>query len=71
MQANLEKQIKELNVRIVDLETRAFAASPRPVPTSRRLESRIEELQSVDYQRPKLGTSRPPFCCRSLRRAYS
>lgn len=43
IQANLEKQIKELNVRVVDLETRSLN-SPRPATTSRRLESRIEEL---------------------------
>ncbi|KAI0700654.1 hypothetical protein C8T65DRAFT_580079 [Cerioporus squamosus] len=44
-QANLEKQVKELNVRIVDLETRSLNP-PRPATTSRRLESRIEELTS-------------------------
>jgi myosin protein heavy chain len=42
-QANLEKQLKELNVRIVDLETRSYANS-RPPTISRRRESRIEEL---------------------------
>ncbi|CDO73933.1 hypothetical protein BN946_scf185016.g90 [Trametes cinnabarina] len=45
MNANLEKQVKELNLRIVDLETRSLNP-PRPVTTSRRLESRIEELTS-------------------------
>ncbi|PSS37014.1 hypothetical protein PHLCEN_2v1156 [Hermanssonia centrifuga] len=43
LNANLERQIKELNVRIVDLETKSLN-SPRPPTTSRRLESRIEEL---------------------------
>lgn len=28
-QANLEKQVKELNVRIVDLETKAYASASR------------------------------------------
>ncbi|CAL1710675.1 unnamed protein product [Somion occarium] len=45
LNANLEKQVKELNVRIVDLETKSLN-SPRPATTSRRLESRIEELTS-------------------------
>ncbi|KAF8958407.1 myosin II heavy chain [Flammula alnicola] len=44
VRASLEKQIKELNVRIVDLETRSYASSPRPIPGSRRMDSRIEEL---------------------------
>ncbi|KAF8154672.1 class II myosin [Crassisporium funariophilum] len=44
LNANLEKQIKELNVRIVDLETKSYASSPRPTPGSRRMDSRIEEL---------------------------
>jgi len=43
LNATLEKQVKELNVRIVDLETRSYANSPRPGP-SRKTESRIEEL---------------------------
>ena len=51
-QANLEKQVKDLNVRIVDLETRSLNA-PRPAPTSRRLESRIEELTSQLTQSTK------------------
>lgn len=42
-QASLEKQVKDANVRIVDLETKSMNA-PRPAATSRRLESRIEEL---------------------------
>ncbi|KAI0325559.1 hypothetical protein GY45DRAFT_217193 [Cubamyces sp. BRFM 1775] len=45
MNANLEKQVKDLNVRIVDLETKSLNP-PRPATTSRRLESRIEELTS-------------------------
>jgi len=43
-QAQLEKQVKELNVRIVDLETRSYANSPRPATISRRVDGRIEEL---------------------------
>ena len=43
-------------MRIVDLETRSFAASPRPLPASRRLESRIEELQSKLSQENKEKT---------------
>ncbi|KAI0338330.1 hypothetical protein BDW22DRAFT_704784 [Trametopsis cervina] len=56
LNANLEKQIKELNVRVVDLETRSLN-SPRPVTTSRRLESRIEELTNQLNQSTK-DTSR-------------
>lgn len=55
-QANLEKQIKELNVRIVDLETKSLN-SPRPATTSRRMESRIEELTNQLQQTSK-DTSR-------------
>src|ERR1700729_4481175 len=40
----LEKHIKELNVRIVDLETKSYGTSPRPSSNTRRLEIRIEEL---------------------------
>lgn len=45
-QANLEKQLKELNLRIVDLETRSYSRNPQSssAATIRRLESRIEEL---------------------------
>ncbi|KAG6810596.1 hypothetical protein H0H92_011180 [Tricholoma furcatifolium] len=39
LNANLEKQVKELNVRIVDLETRSYSNSPRPPTLSRRAES--------------------------------
>ncbi|KAG6914825.1 hypothetical protein DXG01_015126 [Tephrocybe rancida] len=46
LNANLEKQVKELNVRIVDLETRSYSNSPRPPTISRRTDSRIEELTS-------------------------
>lgn len=31
-------------MRVVDLETKSYANSPRPSSTSRRLESKIEEL---------------------------
>jgi myosin heavy chain 9/10/11/14 len=44
--------MKKLNVRIVDLETKSLN-SPRPVATSRRLESRIEELTSQLHQSTK------------------
>ena len=59
-QANLEKQIKELNVRIVDLETKSYASSPRPATGSRRMESRIEELTNQLHQtnKEKSDTSR-------------
>lgn len=50
LQANLEKQIKELNLKIVDLETRSYQNSPRPVVGSRRMESRIEELTNQLHQ---------------------
>jgi myosin protein heavy chain len=43
LQAYLEKQIKELNVRIVDLETKSYASTPRSA-TARRVDNRIEEL---------------------------
>ena len=45
-QANLEKQIKELNLRIVDLETKSYSRNPRSsaAATIRRLESQVEEL---------------------------
>ncbi|KAF5381605.1 hypothetical protein D9615_005504 [Tricholomella constricta] len=46
LNVNLEKQVKELNVRIVDLETKSYANSPRLSSTPRRMDSRIEELTS-------------------------
>jgi len=60
LNANLEKQIKELNVRIVDLETKSYANSPRPPTISRRMESRIEELtaQLNQTNKDKSDTSR-------------
>ena len=39
----MEKSNKDLNVRIVEYETKAYANSPRPA-VSRRQETRIEEL---------------------------
>lgn len=46
--------MKELNVRIVDLETKSYAtSSPRPQRDSRRLESRIEELTGKLTQESK------------------
>ncbi|KAL6303713.1 nonmuscle myosin heavy chain b [Sparassis latifolia] len=50
--ASLEKQIKDLNVRIVDLETRSLN-SPRPASTSRRHDSRVEELTNQLNQNSK------------------
>lgn len=44
LQAKLEKQLKELNVRIVDLETKSYANPSHPSATVRQLEARIEEL---------------------------
>ncbi|KAG6878458.1 hypothetical protein C0993_006298 [Termitomyces sp. T159_Od127] len=46
LNANLEKQIKELNVRIVDLETRSYSNPPRPPTISRRTDSRIDEINN-------------------------
>ncbi|CAE6482090.1 unnamed protein product [Rhizoctonia solani] len=43
LNASLEKQVKELNLRLVDLETQAYTSSPR-TPGTRRVDSRIEEL---------------------------
>lgn len=46
-QASLDKQIKELNLRIVDFETKTLSLnSSRPSNVNKRLESRIEELQN-------------------------
>ncbi|QRV93317.1 Myosin head (motor domain) [Ceratobasidium sp. AG-Ba] len=45
LNATLEKQVKELNLRVVDLETQSYASSPR-APGTRRMDSRIEELTS-------------------------
>jgi myosin heavy chain 9/10/11/14 len=48
----LGNQVKELNLRIVDLETKSYVASPTPA-RSRRLESRIEELTNKLNQESK------------------
>ena len=57
-QASLDKQIKELNLRIVDLETKTLSLnSSRPSNVNKRLESRIEELQNQLSQSSK-DTSR-------------
>lgn len=45
-QANLENQVKELNVRIIDLETKSYASTSRPATLSRKTDSRIEEITS-------------------------
>jgi myosin protein heavy chain len=54
-QASLEKQIKELNVRIVDLETRSYASPPRHNTGTgpRRIDGRIEELTNQLQQTNK------------------
>jgi chromosome segregation ATPase len=53
-QASLDKQIKELNLRIVDLETKTLSLnSSRPSNVNKRLESRIEELQNQLNQSAK------------------
>lgn len=54
-QATLDKQIKELNVRIVDLETKSlsYASSSRSSNVIKRLEARIEELTSQANQTTK------------------
>ncbi|KAJ3985572.1 nonmuscle myosin heavy chain b [Lentinula detonsa] len=44
--ANLENQVKELNVRIIDLETKSYASSSRPATLSRKTDGRIEEITS-------------------------
>ncbi|KAG2004634.1 nonmuscle myosin heavy chain b [Coprinopsis cinerea AmutBmut pab1-1] len=48
LNASLEKQIKELNVRIVDLETRSYASPSRLSlgGTPRKVDSRIDDLAS-------------------------
>ena len=49
-QSNLEKQVKELSVRIVDQETKSYA---KAAPSSRRRDSRIEELTNQLHQTNK------------------
>lgn len=44
MQAELEKQVKELNVRLVDQETKSYSSSPRPSTQTKRLEAKVQEL---------------------------
>jgi len=44
VQAQLERQVKDLNVRIVDLETKSYANSLHSSPSVRQLQSRIDEL---------------------------
>lgn len=38
------KQVKDLNVRIVDFETKSYGTPPRSNPNTKRFEVRIEEL---------------------------
>lgn len=44
LQTALEKDIKALQVKIVDLETQSYTSSPRPTAT-KRLESKVLDLQ--------------------------
>ncbi|KAF5310181.1 hypothetical protein D9619_010457 [Psilocybe cf. subviscida] len=53
LNASLEKQVKELKLRIVDLETKSYAKTPRPVSGSRKMDSRIEELTTQLQQGSK------------------
>ncbi|KAL1743339.1 nonmuscle myosin heavy chain b [Schizophyllum fasciatum] len=69
LNAHLEKQVKELNVRIVDLETKSLANASRPATISRRADPRIEELTSqlsgkaaeVERQRAKFEEERRAY----------
>lgn len=76
-QANLEKQLKELNVRIVDLETKSYASLPRTMTGSRRMDSRIEELTNQLHQTnrdkgdsSKLSLQRSPAKSQQLVESY-
>ncbi|KAG9219957.1 hypothetical protein CCMSSC00406_0006870 [Pleurotus cornucopiae] len=53
LNANLDKQVKELNVRVVDLETKSYTNSPRSTISTRRAESKIEELTNQLHQSGK------------------
>jgi myosin protein heavy chain len=44
VQTSLEKEVKALQVKIVDLETQSYANSPVPAST-KRLESKLREVQ--------------------------
>ncbi|ESK85274.1 myosin type ii heavy chain [Moniliophthora roreri MCA 2997] len=57
LNANLENQVKELNVRIVDLETKSYASTSR-TGTVRRPDSRIEEITSQLTQQMTGNSSR-------------
>ena len=48
LQASLEKQVKELNLRIVDLETRSYASPGRLSHggSPRKVDSKIERLSA-------------------------
>lgn len=58
--AQLEKQVKDLNVRVVDLETKSYANSPHPSSTVRQLQGRIDELttQLKQVSREKVDSNR-------------
>jgi myosin heavy chain 9/10/11/14 len=52
----MEKQVKELHLKIVDLETKSLASVTPRSTISRRHDSRIDEITS----QLKGSTSRPP-----------
>lgn len=56
LQARLEKQVKDLNVRIVDLETKSYASTPQPNATIRQLQARVEELTGQLTSDKRLST---------------
>lgn len=55
--AQLEKQVKELNVRIVDLETKSYANSPRPTISRSRVEELTSQLNQNIREKSTLGRS--------------
>ncbi|OAX41215.1 hypothetical protein K503DRAFT_848546 [Rhizopogon vinicolor AM-OR11-026] len=69
MNAQLEKQVKDLNVRIVDLETKSYANSLHPSPTVRQLQSRIDELtdQLKQASSDKFDSNRVPRSDKAVR----
>lgn len=54
-QDELQRQLKELKVRLADFEGRTFASSPRP-PVSRHADGRVEELTQELNQERRLRT---------------
>lgn len=64
VQANLEKQIKELNLRIIDLETRSYASPSRLSfgSGSRKLDPKIGELSAHLQGSSKSDVSSECYC---------